>query len=141
PRRELAEIAAGGDLEGEPHAGRPLAVLEHDRLLPWLGRQDRAALLLGNGAQADDARVIVELALEIGRGQRRTPNSLDLQHRNSPRSPMVLEPSAFASRPASLGQNPIDRVAPLLTRPPGGRGPRPTSRRLGRCARAWCRPA
>ena len=86
PRRELAEIAPGGDLKGKPHASRPVAVLEHDHLLPRLGRQDRAVLLLGNGAQADDARVIVELALEIGCGQRRMPNSLDLQHRHSPRS-------------------------------------------------------
>src|SRR5215831_12597794 len=85
PRRKLAEIASGCDLKGEPHVGRPLTVLEHDRLLPRLGRQDRAALLLGNGAQADDARVIVELALEIGRGQRCMPNSLDLQHRKPPR--------------------------------------------------------
>src|SRR5262249_10066158 len=141
PRRELAEIASGCDLEGEPHAGRPLAMLEHDRLLPWLGRQDRAALLLGNDAQADDARVIVELALEIGRGQRRMPNSLDLQHRNSPRSSMVHERSDFASRPAWHGQNPIDRVAALFTRPPGGRAPTRPSRRSGRSARAWCRPA
>src|SRR5262249_59839275 len=93
-RRELAEIASGCDLEGEPHASGPITMLEHDRLLPRLGRQDRAALLLGNDAQADDARVIVELTLEIGRGQRRMPNSLDLQHRNSPRSPMVPEPTA-----------------------------------------------
>jgi hypothetical protein len=39
PRRKLAEIASGCDLEGEPHAGRSLAMLEHDRLLPWLGRR------------------------------------------------------------------------------------------------------
>src|SRR5262249_42838961 len=91
---------SGRDLEGEPHARRPLAVLEHDRLLPWLGRQDRAALLLDNDAQADDARVIVELALEIGRGQRRMPNSLDLQHRNSPR-PECNRPRAERLRVAT----------------------------------------
>jgi len=50
----------------------------------------RAALLLGNDAQTDDARVIIELALEIGCGQRRVPNSLDLQHRHSPRSAMSM---------------------------------------------------
>src|SRR5262245_9685591 len=141
PRRQLAEIASGGDLEGEPHAGRPLAMLEHDHLLPRLGGQDRAALLLGNDAQADDARVIIELPLEIGCGQRRMPNSLDLQHSHSPRSAIIHEQGDFASRPASLGQNPIDRAAATSTRPAGGRAPTRTSRRSGRCARAWCRPA
>ena len=83
-RGELAEIAPRRNLKGEPQPRRPLAVLEHDHLLPGLGREDRTVLLLGNEAQADDARVIVELALEIGRGERRMSNSLDLQHRTSP---------------------------------------------------------
>src|SRR5262249_43925961 len=80
PRRELAEVAARRDLEGEPHARRAVAMLEHDRLLPDFRGEDGAVPLLGDEAQADDAGVIVELALEIGRGQRRVANSLDLQH-------------------------------------------------------------
>jgi hypothetical protein len=48
--RELAEVASGRDLKGKPNARRAIAMLEHDRLLPRLGRQDRAVLLPGDGA-------------------------------------------------------------------------------------------
>jgi hypothetical protein len=48
--RQLAEVASRRHLEGKPNARRAVAMLEHDRLLPRLGRQDRALLLPCDGA-------------------------------------------------------------------------------------------
>ena len=74
-------------------------MLEHDHLLPDFGGEDRAVLLLGDEAQADDAGVIVELALEIGRGQRRVANSLDLQHGVPPYPPGLCARTGTAISP------------------------------------------
>ena len=84
PRHHFAGIAAGRDLQRQPRRAGLAAALQHNRFETRFGGEDHPVLLARRNAQADNAREMIERALDIGRGQRRMARALDVQHGTFP---------------------------------------------------------
>src|SRR6266508_3115229 len=80
----LGKIGSRGDLEREPRQRVGWPRLKRNRLQPLLACQKGPFGVTLEQREADDLRVVCDLALQIGRRQRGMAESAHLYHRAAP---------------------------------------------------------
>ena len=78
---DVVELGVGRDLERQSRAARMVALLELDREIAQLGREEGAAVFPLRQCESGDLGEIVDLPVELGRLERRVADPLDVDHR------------------------------------------------------------